>query len=149
MNYDEFCICSLVEEFMLLANMLVARQLYEKFPNAALLRSHSAPSQRVLSHICNVLKNFGIILDTFSAGSLNRSLMSLEPDPSFHSRELYLEAKYRFMVINNLCAKSMMVNNQYIFYKYEFLDYAFSDVFVVIFIFFLQVLRALMTNIFF
>lgn len=94
---------SLIEEFMLLANMTVAKHLYEVFPEISLLRSHDEPSSRILKKTQELLAKFGIILDTNSAGLLNNSLLKLN---EANDTEV---ARYRWMVINNLCAKSMTV----------------------------------------
>ncbi|KAK4337275.1 hypothetical protein RND71_043273 [Anisodus tanguticus] len=42
---------SLVEEFMLLANISVAKKIYEKFPNKSLLRMHPAPNQSLIESL--------------------------------------------------------------------------------------------------
>ena len=47
---------SLVEEFMLLANISVAGKIYEAFPQTALLRRHTAPPKSNLEELANQLK---------------------------------------------------------------------------------------------
>ena len=47
---------SLVEEFMLLANITVAQKIYESFPQTALLRRHSAPPKTNFEELQNQLK---------------------------------------------------------------------------------------------
>ena len=47
---------SLVEEFMLLANISVARKIYESFPQTALLRRHGAPPRSNFEELQNQLK---------------------------------------------------------------------------------------------
>lgn len=47
---------SLVEEFMLLANITVARKNYEAFPQTALLRRHAAPPKNNFEELANQLK---------------------------------------------------------------------------------------------
>ncbi|KAK7549758.1 ribonuclease R [Phyllosticta paracitricarpa] len=47
---------SLVEEFMLLANISVARKVYESFPQTALLRRHAAPPRNNFEELANQLK---------------------------------------------------------------------------------------------
>lgn len=58
---------SLVEEFMLLANISVARKIYEAFPQTAMLRRHGAPPVNnfdVLNDQLRVRKNLGINLES-------------------------------------------------------------------------------------
>jgi exosome complex exonuclease DIS3/RRP44 len=47
---------SLVEEFMLLANVSVAARVYEAFPQTALLRRHAAPPKANFEELANQLK---------------------------------------------------------------------------------------------
>jgi exosome complex exonuclease DIS3/RRP44 len=47
---------SLVEEFMLLANISVAQKIYEAFPQTALLRRHGAPPRTNFEELANQLK---------------------------------------------------------------------------------------------
>ncbi|KAI8954395.1 RNB domain-containing protein [Xylaria longipes] len=47
---------SLVEEFMLLANISVARKIYEAFPQTAILRRHGAPPKTNFDELANQLK---------------------------------------------------------------------------------------------
>jgi len=54
---------SLIEEFMLLANMTVAVQLYTAIPKTALLRNHKDPSKQCLDTIHNMLQKYGIHLN--------------------------------------------------------------------------------------
>ncbi|XP_033211110.1 DIS3-like exonuclease 2 isoform X2 [Belonocnema kinseyi] len=96
----------LIEEFMLLANMTVARQLYDTVPESALLRSHKEPSLRVLTQTRDMLEKFGVILNIESAGTLQESLSQYESEVSNESTENFA-AKCRMIVINSLCAKSM------------------------------------------
>ncbi|KAI1347610.1 RNB domain-containing protein [Xylaria sp. FL0043] len=47
---------SLVEEFMLLANISVARKIYDAFPQTAILRRHAAPPKTNFDELANQLK---------------------------------------------------------------------------------------------
>ena len=53
----------LVEEFMLLANMSVAKKIYDAFPRAALLRRHAPPLQQKVDEVIFDLQRLGIELD--------------------------------------------------------------------------------------
>ena len=103
-----FLFFSLIEEFMLLANMTVAKQIYETIPETALLRSHKEPSMRVLTQSRDMLEKFGVILNIESAGTLQTSLSQYRSEVTAESAENFA-AKCRMMVINSLCAKSMTV----------------------------------------
>ncbi|XP_014219455.1 DIS3-like exonuclease 2 [Copidosoma floridanum] len=99
---------SLIEEFMLLANMSVAKHLYETMPELSLLRSHAEPSERILKKTQELLLKFGVILDVESAGTLHNSLMNWHQaciDSGPNGTDV---SQYRWMVINSLCAKSMV-----------------------------------------
>lgn len=66
---------SLVEEFMLLANISVARKIYAEFPQTAMLRRHAAPPStnfEILNDQLRVRKNLSISLE--SSKSLASSL---------------------------------------------------------------------------
>ena len=68
----------LIEEFMLLANMSVAKFIYDAFPQNALLRSHPEPKDDMLESFGYLMKALNIPFDTTSSGSLYESLMKLE-----------------------------------------------------------------------
>ncbi|KAL8646705.1 MAG: hypothetical protein Q9210_005980 [Variospora velana] len=75
---------SLVEEFMLLANISVAGKIYESFPQTAMLRRHAAPPKSNFEELVNQLKiKRGLELRTESskllADSLDRCKDKKEP----------------------------------------------------------------------
>lgn len=65
---------SMVEEFMLLANIYVAKKIYENFPSFALLRRHSPPNPNQFDSLLNSLITYNIKLDISSSKSLSNSL---------------------------------------------------------------------------
>ena len=66
---------SLVEEFMLLANISVAGKIYESFPQTALLRRHAPPPKSNFEELSNQLKvKRGFTLRTESSKALADSL---------------------------------------------------------------------------
>ena len=66
---------SLVEEFMLLANISVARKTYAAYPSSALLRRHGAPPKTNFEELANQLKiKKGMELRTESSKALADSL---------------------------------------------------------------------------
>ncbi|XP_011314967.1 DIS3-like exonuclease 2 [Fopius arisanus] len=104
---------NLIEEFMLLANMTVANHLHKKFPKTALLRHHNPPKLHTLSKTLHPLKNLGVHLDTASAGTLHTSISKCEQ--AIEKGQAYTEEEFvancRMMVINSLCAQSMVRAN--------------------------------------
>ena len=65
--------CRLVEEFMLLANMAVARKIHRTFPERALLRRHPPPQTKMLNDLVEFCDQMGLPMDFSSAGALNVS----------------------------------------------------------------------------
>ncbi|KAK1926504.1 hypothetical protein DB88DRAFT_450259, partial [Papiliotrema laurentii] len=66
---------SLVEEFMLLANISVAAKIQETFPATAVLRRHSPPPKTNFETLQDILsKRKGMTLDVSSSGALAASL---------------------------------------------------------------------------
>ncbi|KDN46757.1 hypothetical protein RSAG8_04137, partial [Rhizoctonia solani AG-8 WAC10335] len=66
---------SLVEEFMLLANVSVARQIQESFPGTAVLRRHMPPPHSNFEKLQDLLMRLkGMTLDVSSSGALAASL---------------------------------------------------------------------------
>lgn len=89
----------MIEEFMLLANMTVARRIYEDHPTLAFLRCHPPPSGHMMRILAKALKPLGIEIDISSAGNLHRSLLA-------HTGPDCLDTG-KAMVLNMLCAKPM------------------------------------------
>ncbi|GAA5995943.1 exosome catalytic subunit DIS3 [Rhodotorula paludigena] len=74
---------SLVEEFMLLANISVAERIYKQFPQTAVLRRHAPPPKTNFEVLQDVLaKRRGFTLDVSTSGALADSLDKCV-DPSF------------------------------------------------------------------
>ncbi|GBE86825.1 Exosome complex exonuclease dis3 [Sparassis crispa] len=79
---------SLVEEFMLLANISVARKIQETFPQTAVLRRHLPPPRSNFEKLQDILlKRRGLNLDVSSSGALAASLdKCLDPtEPAFNT----------------------------------------------------------------
>lgn len=101
----------LIEEFMLLANMTVAKHLYENMGDTAFLRSHGEPLTRTLTRTAEDLARLGIILDIESAASLQASL-ELHEKSRLEGEDEDFATNCRMMVINCLVAQSMPVREQ-------------------------------------
>jgi len=79
---------SLVEEFMLLANISVAQKIQETFPQTAVLRRHLPPPPTNFEKLQDILlKRKGINLDVSSSGALAASLdRCVDPElPAFNT----------------------------------------------------------------
>ncbi|KAL8936280.1 MAG: hypothetical protein Q9211_004263 [Gyalolechia sp. 1 TL-2023] len=79
---------SLVEEFMLLANISVASKIHESFPQTAMLRRHAAPPKTNFEELANQLKvKRGMELRTESSKLLAESLDQCvdEKEPFFNT----------------------------------------------------------------
>ncbi|XP_072748789.1 DIS3-like exonuclease 2 [Anoplolepis gracilipes] len=98
---------SLIEEFMLLANVTVAEKLYTAIPETALLRIHRDPSKYSLNIVCDTLRKYGIHLDCETARSLQTSIRRYDPEYN-NAISVSNSMKYIIMVIINLCSKTMM-----------------------------------------
>ncbi|KAI9907985.1 hypothetical protein PsorP6_002931 [Peronosclerospora sorghi] len=69
---------ALVEEFMLLANITVAKKIVRHFPTCALLRRHPAPSKRQFDDLCSQAKAVGVDLHVDTSKQLQESLESAD-----------------------------------------------------------------------
>ncbi|PIA18366.1 RNB-domain-containing protein [Coemansia reversa NRRL 1564] len=78
---------ALVEEFMLLANISVARKIYQHFPDSAILRRHPEPPAQNFCNLQHALKPLGIELEVGSSLALAQSLDKavLPSDPYFNN----------------------------------------------------------------
>ncbi|VDC05343.1 unnamed protein product [Peniophora sp. CBMAI 1063] len=79
---------SLVEEFMLLANISVARKIQESYPQTAVLRRHMPPPKENFEKLQDILRRRkGLSLDVSSSGALAASLdKCLDPgEPAFNT----------------------------------------------------------------
>lgn len=77
---------SMVEEFMLLANISVAERILEEFPDCACLRRHPAPPQTNFEPLCKAAESRGFEMRTQSNKVLAESLDAaiVENNPYFN-----------------------------------------------------------------
>ncbi|XP_020278161.1 exosome complex exonuclease RRP44 [Pseudomyrmex gracilis] len=78
---------SMVEEFMLLANISVAEKIVAEFPECAMLRRHPEPPQSNFEPLIKAAKNQGFIINTNSGKELAQSLneANKESNPYFNT----------------------------------------------------------------
>ncbi|KAJ3280299.1 hypothetical protein HK104_000770 [Borealophlyctis nickersoniae] len=70
----------LIEEFMLLANMAVAKKISTYFPDNALLRRHSPPIQRAMKDFVAFAAKLGYEIDPTDSSSLQASFEAIEDE---------------------------------------------------------------------
>ena len=92
---------SLVEEFMLLANITVAIKIYDSFPNCAMLRRHPSPNVTNFDALIKCAGAKGVKLDVASAKELAISLNKAEiPDqPYFNTLIRILTTRYMMQAV--------------------------------------------------
>ncbi|KAL9104120.1 MAG: hypothetical protein Q9163_000922 [Psora crenata] len=97
---------SLVEEFMLLANISVASKIYSAFPQTALLRRHAAPPTTNFEELSNQLKaKRNISLRTDSSKALADSLdASIDPKEPFFNTLIRILATRCMMSAEYFCS---------------------------------------------
>ncbi|XP_062987830.1 DIS3-like exonuclease 2 [Elgaria multicarinata webbii] len=91
----------LVEEFMLLANMAVAHQIYRSFPTKALLRRHPPPQTKMLNDLMEFCSQMGLDIDCSNAGALHKSLCET------FGADKYAEARKE--VLTNMFSRPMQM----------------------------------------
>lgn len=69
---------TLIEEFMLLANIAVAKKIYQHYPDLAFLRRHPPSDGRLLKEVEEFCKVKQCSIDVASSGSIQRSLNEIE-----------------------------------------------------------------------
>lgn len=84
--YDLLDTNSMVEEFMLLANVSVAAKTLSHFPGKSILRKHSTPKPQMIKEFSTLLDSLGHNLDYSSSRSLAESLDRIDrkDDPFFN-----------------------------------------------------------------
>ena len=99
---------SLVEEFMLLANVSVAEAIYEAFPDCALLRRHPPPPTSNYDILLKAAKTKGFDLIVDSAKTLADSLeMARIPDNNYFNTLLRIMATRCMMQAVYFCSGSI------------------------------------------
>uniref|UniRef100_A0A674C8D6 DIS3-like exonuclease 2 n=1 Tax=Salmo trutta TaxID=8032 RepID=A0A674C8D6_SALTR len=91
----------LVEEFMLLANMATAHQIYRSFPNKALLRRHPPPQTKMVDDLQEFCDQMGLNIDFSTAGTLHKSLNETLGDDEYTSA--------RKEVLTHMCSRPMQM----------------------------------------
>lgn len=69
----------LIEEFMLLANETVAREILRNSPEISFLRNHVPPLTRILNDVRKMVANYGIELAVETGAAIQESLRKIDP----------------------------------------------------------------------
>lgn len=64
----------LIEEFMLLSNISVAKFIFEKFPLISLLRNHNPPNSNGIQKLLQNFMKFGVEMDITSSRTISESI---------------------------------------------------------------------------
>jgi exosome complex exonuclease DIS3/RRP44 len=77
---------ALVEEFMLLANIYVAKKIYETFPESSMLRRHPKPPANNFENLIKAVAPLGIDIDPSTSLTLSKTLDQavVADDPYFN-----------------------------------------------------------------
>jgi exosome complex exonuclease DIS3/RRP44 len=70
----------MVEEFMLLANIVVAEKTLQHFPHCALLRRHPKPSNEMFESLLKAADSAGYNVDASNSRALNDSLAAIDTE---------------------------------------------------------------------
>lgn len=78
--YKTFETNSLVEEYMLLANVYVADKIYQHYPSCAVLRRHPPPKEKELNSLKELLIKYGYTIDSTNSRTLGESIDAIKKD---------------------------------------------------------------------
>lgn len=78
--YQTYETNSLVEEFMLLANVWVADKIFQSYPSCAVLRRHPSPKEKEIKSLQELLKNYNFSIDISNSKLLGESLDSVKKE---------------------------------------------------------------------
>ena len=92
----------LIEEFMLLANMSVAKKIHSAYPELAVLRNHPEPKETMLLKLLQSLKAHGVDMDFSTSKALALSLKNFEPKDENDQQQ-----KAKYVALVNMCSKPM------------------------------------------
>ncbi|KAL1280059.1 hypothetical protein QQF64_014659 [Cirrhinus molitorella] len=91
----------LVEEFMLLANMAAAHQIYRTYPELAILRRHPPPQSKMVDDLQEFCDQMGLDIDFSTSGGLHRSLNEDLGNDKY--------AAARKEVLTHMCSRAMQM----------------------------------------
>ncbi|XP_050397499.1 exosome complex exonuclease RRP44 [Patella vulgata] len=107
---------SMVEEFMLLANISVAKKILEEFPNCALLRRHPSPPPSNFEPVIKAASSKGFIMDCSSNKNLAESLNKAEFDENPYFNTMLRIMTTRCMMQAVYFCSGMLPESEYVHY---------------------------------
>ena len=102
----------LVEEYMLLANMQVARKLCltQHIFDKAILRRHPPPNTTALQNTLKILKSVGIEIEGKSSSDIAQAIRTIENEST---QKLLIHLLAKSMQLAVYCCASCVPNNNY------------------------------------
>lgn len=104
---------ALVEEFMLLANITVAKKIVRHFPTFSMLRRHPAPSKRQFDLLCSQAKAVGVDLHVDSSKQLQDSLDAAQQQEDNSGANKTKKNPYFNKLLRILTTRCMMPANYF------------------------------------
>lgn len=91
----------MVEEFMLLANVVVAEKMLRHFPQCSMLRRHPKPSEEMFEPLIRASKSAGYDVDVSNSKRLNESLAEIDEKAKKHG-DNYLGTLLRIIATRSM-----------------------------------------------
>eukprot|EP00923_Selenidium_pygospionis_P005711 GHVN01009729.1.p1 GENE.GHVN01009729.1~~GHVN01009729.1.p1 ORF type:complete len:786 (+),score=62.78 GHVN01009729.1:2056-4413(+) len=108
----------LIEEFMLCANISVARKIHEAFPLHSLLRKHDRPDPARFNDLNTALQKKGLSIDTRSAKTIANSLEYIEA----HCDKLFAR------IVNIAATRAMMRAKYFVSGGFSYDEFAHTGI---------------------
>ncbi|CAF1546892.1 unnamed protein product, partial [Adineta ricciae] len=105
----------LVEEYMLLANMQVARKLCltDRIFEKVILRRHPPPNASTIQNTLKLIKSSGIDIEGSSSGEISKAIQKIKDDST---QKLLIHLLAKSMQLAIYCCASCVPNNDYSHY---------------------------------
>jgi exosome complex exonuclease DIS3/RRP44 len=101
---------SMVEEFMLLANITVSKKILRHFPSLAVLRRHQPPSAQQFAPLVSAAASVGVRLDITSSKTLADSLdAATRPGDEYFNKLLRILSTRCMMPAQYFCSGNSLV----------------------------------------
>ena len=106
--YQTFETNSLVEEFMLLANVWVAEKIFVSYPSCAVLRRHPSPKEKELNSLQELLNKYNYKIDISTSKSLGESLDKIKKED-----DKFLNKLVRIMTTRTMNQAKYFTSSEY------------------------------------
>ena len=98
---------ALVEEFMLLANIYVAKKIFEVFPDSAVLRRHPQPPKNNFEALIKALEPMNISINPETSKSLAESLDRANTDDPYFNKLIRIMTTRCMMQAQYFCSGTL------------------------------------------